>query len=460
VSATEFGLWCSWNKQIERGKRKRGREEERKRERQRERERNRNGLEKRERDLSRKPNVVSTGWFAPLVTDLFWLAGTRRVPIFFFFPPLKRKEGGPRTSPVKKQHACNNNNSSNNKKLKEKNQIVVTSRESGSAWSYICKRGSQTETENKERTAIEKEMNRFFLVFFCVVQLASASQRAVVNKCCSNRYSILLASCSKPADDGDAGDVETDENEVIATGRSISVHSNQGNQTRDGDFEFTTQLIQCPDGHIVKHDFSFQLRDDGSLVTSWGNFSNGEFCLGQSAEREDPRGLVARFCVKDPCRQTSCLRKCCPLGMAVDLQAKECRPYWKEFDFEIRNEDGTLANSTGVLIVDGVTAPVCEDGINILRPDLYEDSDQFYVLPSGQLKIPAYDSDESITDVYCVDDFFSGNITVWKHSPSTWLSIPLLHQSTLKFDCSIFAIFCLFCDILERYPIKNRPPFQ
>ena len=98
--------------------------------------------------------------------------------------------------------------------------------------------------------------------------------------------------------------------------------------------------------------------------------------------------------------------------MVINFSTGECEIHPKEFDFAIQNEDGSVVNTTDISIVDGATLPVCKNGINVLQPDIYGEKDEFYILPSGQLKIPAYEHDESIIDDFCIENFSDGNITV------------------------------------------------
>ena len=258
-------------------------------------------------------------------------------------------------------------------------------------------------------------MKKLVLWFLCAVQLISASQKIGVAKCCSTSYMLLRASCKEQirhdVEQNPVKDIEAEVKVLEETTWLIPVHSHENNRTKTADFHFNYDLIQCPDGYVVKHTLDFKLYNDGSLVTNWGNFPSGTFCLDQFLTKSDPE-YVARFCVPDPCRNGYCMRKCCPLGMVINFSTGECEIHPKEFDFAIQNEDGSVVNTTDISIVDGATLPVCKNGINVLQPDIYGEKDEFYILPSGQLKIPAYEHDESIIDDFCIENFSDGNITV------------------------------------------------
>ena len=98
--------------------------------------------------------------------------------------------------------------------------------------------------------------------------------------------------------------------------------------------------------------------------------------------------------------------------MIVNFSTRECEIHSKEFNFAIQNEDGSVVNTTDISIIDGATSPVCMNSINVLQPDLYGETDEFYILPSGLLKIPGYDNDKSIVADYCVENFLGSNVTV------------------------------------------------
>ena len=266
-------------------------------------------------------------------------------------------------------------------------------------------------------------MKGFWLLFFSAVHLVSALQKITTTRCCSTSYSLLYASCEEKFDYDDeyGNDFEvnsnhsngsvTDKHGLEEPAWSIPVYSRQNNRTKTADFHFNYDLIQCPDGYVVKHALDFKLYNDGSLVTNWGSFPSGTFCLDQFVTTRDPE-FVARFCVPDPCRNGYCMRKCCPLGMVINFNTRECEIHSKELNFTIQNENGFVVNSTNISIIDGATSPVCKNSINVLQPDLYGETDEFYILPSGLLKIPGYDKDKSIEADYCVEHFLDENITV------------------------------------------------
>jgi len=117
-----------------------------------------------------------------------------------------------------------------------------------------------------------------------------------------------------------------------------------------------------------------------------------EFCIDQtSLSFDDP--LIARFCIPSKCNdyQSSgihCIRKCCPLGSAVNRTTRNCQNHSSSSSF---NDDvnhqlreyrtGRFAQIDNFTIADGV-APHCNsDGRQGFKVS------QFYLLQDGRMYV-------------------------------------------------------------------------
>jgi len=221
-----------------------------------------------------------------------------------------------------------------------------------------------------------------------------------VTKCCRDHYTILHDLCEDPSD------------EILTGAWQPTVYSHRDNRTIAADvkdFQLTYALPQCPDGYVAKVITDFRLYDDGSLTSPSWKLKAGKFCMDQMKPSGSEPQFVARFCMIDPCNATDCIRKCCPHGMAVDDINKVCQFYSKEFRPDIRNENGSVVDGCGTMVLDGAGVPVCANEMFSLRPALYPE-DEFYILPSGELYVVSYTSDNRIHK-NCIDTFMDGNIT-------------------------------------------------
>lgn len=183
------------------------------------------------------------------------------------------------------------------------------------------------------------------------------------------------------------------------------VHSLKENETfiqSLDQFQFIYSLPNCSDGFIEKTSTQFNLYEDGSLKTAQGSFQFGEFCIEQMLKSEGDSTLVARYCIRDPCNDTSCIRKCCPDGMAVDRTTLLCHGDVQDFNITIQDERGFVVDEN----IDGIRygIPECFEIFSASLAD-----HQFYLLPSGSLYL------EELTgtfEEYCVDNQFPINNTV------------------------------------------------
>ena len=230
-------------------------------------------------------------------------------------------------------------------------------------------------------------MNKFVLMIVWIVLLDEIVPKVPITKCCRGYYTSLTGECQ-------------DSGPEFAGGWPLYVYSHRNNQTVEPNadqIELNYNLTQCPDGYIAKIEQDFRLFEDGSLASASGTFNFKDFCVNRVLPSEGGTELVARFCVPDPCRNFSCIRKCCPAGMVVNDQDMACQFHPQQFE--------VLNTSPGdIFVLDGAGAPICPFGIFPYR------ADEFHVLPSGHLRIVS--SNETIVRDYCIDTFLFGTVTV------------------------------------------------
>lgn len=208
-------------------------------------------------------------------------------------------------------------------------------------------------------------------------RLTASQDQQMLNKCCPDDQSY------------DIGNQNCIENDApIPWVHSLSDELN---------VKFTDELIQCPTGSFVKSSRNFHLSED-STISIDGDRYISQFCVGR-VEGSTPK-IAVRFCAPDPCVHGSgqCLRKCCPIGYAMD--GKSCAPVDQQMDVKFRNETGELVPVQ--LPVRAGKKPDCAHGIQLLDPVEYEE-DEFFVLPSGKLYVPEFPVPEF--DEYCVENF-------------------------------------------------------
>lgn len=174
-----------------------------------------------------------------------------------------------------------------------------------------------------------------------------------------------------------------------------------------------TGLSQCAVGFVGQSSTQFRFLDDGTLGTVDGTvLQSGNFCLDQVMKREGSPEFVARFCARDPCDGTECVRKCCPNGMAINTNTRLCQLYPDRLNISVQSEDGMVVESQINVIRDGA-APKCPTGINPLNPSQWP-QDKFYILPTGELYVPANEKEHRTLREYCIETSFGQNVTVDK----------------------------------------------
>ena len=227
-------------------------------------------------------------------------------------------------------------------------------------------------------------------------RLTASQDQQMLNKCCPDDQSY------------DIGNQNCIENDApIPWVHSLSDELN---------VKFTDELIQCPTGSFVKSSRNFHLSED-STISIDGDRHISQFCVGR-VEGSTPK-IAVRFCAPDPCVHGSgqCLRKCCPIGYAMD--GKSCAPVDQQMDVKFRNETGELVPVQ--LPVRAGKKPDCAHGIQLLDPVEYEE-DEFFVLPSGKLYVPEFPVPEF--DEYCVENFVNNGTLVRRCGPiNIWIAL-------------------------------------
>ena len=233
-------------------------------------------------------------------------------------------------------------------------------------------------------------------VLRCPIERQDTAVKIPLTKCCLGPHSYY--------DIGNQKCSEMDESE--SANWPPPVHSLTNNQIVNHpaqDFHLTHQLTECPPGYIAQSSTDFTLFEDGSvkIPNIVPKFQPADVCIANSSPSG---GFVTRFCVRDPCTASHCVRKCCPRGFLMNFETKLCEPTSVEFVVEYRDETGQIVPPPNNFVVRGGVSPSCPLGINLLDPEIYP-QDEFYILPSGKLFVPAYLDTDRLIDEYCVDDF-------------------------------------------------------
>lgn len=239
----------------------------------------------------------------------------------------------------------------------------------------------------------------------------STETKISLNYCCRGGkfYKPFLDTCPfwDPADNSSEPQLENlpvysaNTNQIIKVSHRIELTSGS--------------VTDCPDGYFGNSTRKFKLFDDGSLRIDEKRLEPKSFCIN-SIQDTSNLTFVARFCDPDPCRVngTKCIRKCCPLGMAMNYGTKTCDPYPIPFSAsELRNEDKTPISLASFTVYGGLGLKCLNlgVGINIVNPK------DFVILADGRMKNLDYpcialELDERTTENYCVDHLFTGNQTV------------------------------------------------
>lgn len=180
----------------------------------------------------------------------------------------------------------------------------------------------------------------------------------------------------------------------------------------DDEVQVNHEMITCADGFVAKSTINFTFYQNGQMVVTSERtqVESGTFCLHETEAKQ----FAALYCVPDPCRNASCVHKCCPNGMAVNETTRSCQADKAPLQVMFRDESGkviTLDPSSYILRDEAV--PQCLNGITLLNP---ADGDEFYILPeSKRLYMPHYlDPADRYFDDYCIDHFL--------HDNGTWVS--------------------------------------
>ena len=242
---------------------------------------------------------------------------------------------------------------------------------------------------------------------YLLINIVSAGRDIPVRKCCSDKmlYKIGFDECNPD---------ENADKRLISSWPPVFDRLNNrliDDLTADDFIQTTAEsLVNCTEGEVAVSSTDFSFFSNGSLRLNKDgrNLSSGQFCLNEIATSTD---LIARYCIRDPCKgaNQSCVRKCCPNGMILDSADYLCHPTSLPFEFESRNENGELVESSPSYIIRDGAGPKCSStAINALTDDF---GDIFYVLPNGQIYIPSYPKENRTTSEYCADNLISDTIT-------------------------------------------------
>lgn len=223
-----------------------------------------------------------------------------------------------------------------------------------------------------------------------------------LTKCCvsdSEFYSLGFDSCSTNEDTPSMWPPPV-----------YSIKTNQSAISSSVRFSLSYNMSTCMPGYDSKSARNFRLYTDGTVQVGDARLKPGEFCLNQIASGEPPTDdseFAIRYCIPDPCNQTNCVHKCCPMGMALNITTQLCQSYNEPFDLVFHNVSGQVISPDprSYIIRDG-DAPQCPYGMFPLMPEMNPE-DMFYILPDGQLYLPSYPENDRYSKDYCIDDFFS-----------------------------------------------------
>ncbi|KAI9557713.1 hypothetical protein GHT06_017542 [Daphnia sinensis] len=189
-----------------------------------------------------------------------------------------------------------------------------------------------------------------------------------------------------------------------------SIKTNQSAIASSVRFSLTYNMSTCMPGYDSKSVRNFRLYTDGTVQVGEARLGPGQFCLNQIASGEPPTDdseFAIRYCIPDPCNQTNCVHKCCPMGMALNITTQLCQSYSEPFDLVFHNVSGqVISPDPGSYIIRDGDAPQCPYGMFPLMPEMNPE-DMFYILPDGQLYLPSYPENDRYSKDYCIDDFFT-----------------------------------------------------
>lgn len=181
-------------------------------------------------------------------------------------------------------------------------------------------------------------------------------------------------------------------------------------------------LKPCADGFFATSSMLFNLFQNGTLYTHQvGLIEAGQFCIHPvPAATEYLNGQLryaARFCVRNRCDSATCIRKCCPLGMA--LVDKTCQSNETPFKVkhyssptnQINDDEGNVirvdSDRANYQIINGLFITCAIQGLNQVF------TNDFRILANGHMYVPSYPCEfERPTHQYCIENVIIGNVSV------------------------------------------------
>ena len=261
-------------------------------------------------------------------------------------------------------------------------------------------------------------------------QLPTGQWQIPLTKCCADQefYVVGFDSC------------KVEEN-IIPTAWPPPVYSARTNESVTDNpvtplrFSLTYDLPTCGQGFDSQTAADFRLYTDGSVTALGRRLQPGEFCLNQILSNDNSEFAI-RFCIPDPCNGSNCVRKCCPMGMALNETTRLCQTHDEPFNVVFQDTSGNVVTpAAGSYIIRDGDAPTCPDGMYSMSPE-ENPEEKFYILVDGQMYTPENAEDQQKSTDYCIDDFMiSDGIIV----------------SRYKIDCLPFGMIyspdCFFYEI-------------
>jgi hypothetical protein len=290
---------------------------------------------------------------------------------------------------------------------------------------------------DQRRSSSVRQQQRQFLYDQLLESFTSIGQQLPFIQCCHPRelYRPGIDYCKNESSSAlnhpmswsfiDGEDVADGEISIVTL--MLTLNGQQQHNNKSSNTLLRHALKPCPDGFIARTSKHFQLFQNFSMKTEQGLwFPAEEYCIYPSAagQQTSPSAsnissrkavplleYAVRYCVHAECDHVRpCIRKCCPMGMAVNLNGKECElndePFNDEtvqrmlFNNVIHHQGGQEENNR-MKIVDGYGIGMhCYDEASNMM-----ELDEFRILPNGQMYAPEYPHRERATYQYCVDHF-------------------------------------------------------
>ena len=254
-----------------------------------------------------------------------------------------------------------------------------------------------------------------FLIAIIVIKVKATDLQVHVARCCQNEkiYSFGNSKCIVGL--------------PMGTTWPPPIYNSSSGELIDREhhkFQDLNGTVNCKGNEfVVNNAHNFKLFDDGTLEANNELYSAGQFCVERAAKNEPPSGsdFIARFCIPDPCLSKQCVRKCCPQGYSMSEGERKCIAHATNLKPDVRSENG-IPLKTDLIVRAGVKPNCSPSKPQLLDPTVYP-NDRFFLLPSGELFIPAHPRGKRKINEYCIDNFFNSSQVVF-HSCTIKQLIP------------------------------------